>query len=67
MLANFKRRYLLGTYTVERMEKGWMFCPTGHEKGARSRPYSSIASVMLMVPRQLRKEVERRIAPYNVD
>ena len=69
MLANFKRRYLLGTYTVERMEKGWMFCPTGHEKekGAWSRPYSSIASVTLMLARQLRKEVERRDAPYNID
>lgn len=41
----------------------------GHEKdkAAWSRPYSSIASLTLMIARQLRKEVERRDAPYNFD
>ena len=69
MLQNIKRRYLLGVYTVERTAKGWQFCRSGHEreKGAWSRPYSSIASVTLMVARQLLKEVERRDAPYNID
>jgi hypothetical protein len=69
MLQNIKRRYLLGVYTVERTAKGWQFCRSGHEKekGAWSRPYSSITSVTLMVARQLRKEVERRDAPYNID
>lgn len=69
MLANVKRRYLIGQYSVERTPKGWQFCPAGREKekGAWSRPYSSIASVTLMVARQLRKEVERRDAPYNID
>lgn len=69
MLQNARRRYLLGVFTVERTSQGWQFCRSGQEKerGAWSRPYSSIASVTLMVARQLRREVERRDAPYNVD
>lgn len=69
MLQNFKRRYALAGFTVERTLKGWQFCKSGQEreKGAWSRPYSSIASVTLMVARQLRHEVERRDEPYNVD
>lgn len=69
MLQNFKRRYALTGFTVERTVTGWQFCKSGREKekGAWSRPYSSIASVTLMVARQLRKEVERRDAPYNID
>lgn len=68
-LPNSRRRYLLGTYTVERSAKGWIFCPTGREKekGAWSRPYSSIPSMTLMIARKLRKEVERRDAPFNID
>lgn len=69
MPQNSPRRYLLGTFRVERNPKGWVYCPMGHEKekGAWSRPYTSIASVTLMIARQLRKEVERRDAPYNLD
>lgn len=69
MLQNFKRRYALAGFTVERDPKGWRYCRSGHEKdrGAWSRPYSSISSVTLMVARQLRKEVERRDAPFNID
>ena len=69
MLANAKRRYMLGVFTVERTAKGWQFCRSGHEKerDAWSRPYSSISSVTLMVARQLKKEVERRDAPFNID
>ena len=69
MLQNVKRRYLLGVYTVEWTTKGWQFCRSGHEreKDAWSRPYSSIASVTLMVARQLQKEIARRDAPYNID
>jgi hypothetical protein len=69
MLQNFRRRYLLGAYVVERTPNGWAYCPSGREKekGAWSKPYSSIASVTLMVARQLRREVERRDAPYDVD
>lgn len=37
------------------------------ERLAWSRPYSSIASVTLVVTRELRKEVECRDTLYNVD
>jgi hypothetical protein len=69
MLQNFRRRYLLANYVVERTPAGWIFCLAGHEKekGAWSRPYSSVSSVTLMVARKLRKEIERRDAPYNID
>ena len=69
MLTNFKRRYALAGFTVERGAKGWQYCRSGREreKGAWSCPYSSIASVTLMVARELRREVERRDAPYNID
>ena len=69
MLQNFRRRYLLGVYTVERTAKGWQFCQSGREKekGAWSPHYSSITSVTLMIARNLRKEVERRDAPFNLD
>jgi len=68
MLQNVRRRYLLGVFTVERTAKGWV-CPSGREKDktAWSKPYSSIASLSLMIARQLRREVERRDEPYNVD
>lgn len=67
--SNFRRRYALAGFTIERRPKGWQYCRSGHEKekDAWSRPYSSIASVTLMVARELRKEAERRDAPYNVD
>lgn len=69
MLQNVGRRYMVGTYVVERRVKDWVFCPAGHEKdkGAWSRPYSSIASVTLMIARSLRQEVERRDGPFNMD
>lgn len=69
MLQNFRRRYALGVYTVERTAKGWQFCRSGHERerGAWSRPYSSMQSVMLMIARQLQREIARRDAPYDID
>lgn len=69
MLANAKRRYIVGQYTVERRPAGWVYCLTGHEReaGAWSRPYSSIKSVTLMVARQLQKELARRDELYNID
>ena len=68
MLSNFRRRFALAGFTVERTAKGWQFCRSGHEreKAAGSRAYSSIASVTLMVARQLHKEVERRDAPHDL-
>ena len=69
MLQNFRRRYLLGAYVVERTPKGWVYCLSGRDKdkSAWSRPYSSITSVTLVIARQLRREVERRDAPHLFD
>ena len=68
MLQNFRRRYLLGSYVVERTPRGWVYCLCGHEKekGAWSRPYASVTSVTLVIARQLRREVERRDAPHRL-
>ncbi len=68
MLQNFRRRYLVGAYVVERTSRGWVYCLSAHEKekGAWSKPYSSVASVTLMIARQLRREVERRDAPHDL-
>lgn len=67
--ANFKRRYALAGFTVERTIKGWQFCRSGHEKekDAWSKGYSSVSSVTLMIARKLRAEVERRDAPYSLE
>lgn len=67
MLANFKRTYALADFTVERRPKGWFFGRQTAPKTEYRGPYSSIASVTLMIARQLRKEVERRDKPYNMD
>lgn len=64
MTAPTPRRYVLGTYRVECTNRGWVYCPFGHEheKQAWSRPYSSLTSLTLMIARQLRREVARRDA-----
>src|SRR4051812_4530885 len=68
-LQNMRRVYMLDNFTVERRAKGWFFCRTSNdrEKSAWRGPYASNASVTLMIARQLRKEVERRDKPYNID
>ena len=64
MRRNVRRRYLLGSYVVEHTARGSVYCLSAHEKenGAWSRPYSSTASLALMIARQLRCELERRDA-----
>lgn len=63
-LTNRKRRDMLGVFTVEHTANGWLFCRQRYEKDREewSKPYRSIASLTLMVARQLRKEIERRDA-----
>lgn len=65
MLSNARRKYALADFTVEyRVGKGW-FYGRQYDKSAEFRgPYKSPASVTLMIARQLRKEIERRDAPY---
>lgn len=67
MLANTKRIYALADYSVERRPKGWFYGRQHQPKGEFKGPYSSIASAVLMIARQLRKEIERRDKPFNLD
>jgi hypothetical protein len=69
MLTNAKRVYRLADFTVERRPKGWFFTRTARfdEKPEWRGPYSSMASVSLMIARELKREIAKRDAPYNID
>ena len=56
MLDNRKRIYALASWTVKRRARGWYMRRTDHEEPWRG-PYSSEASVSLMIARYVRKEV----------
>ena len=68
MLTNAKRVYKLAEFTVERRPKGWFFTRTARfdDKPDWRGPYSSMASVTLMIARQLKKEMAKRDAPYQI-
>ena len=64
-MLNTKRVYALKEFTVELKARGWFFRRTygdGQEKG----PYSSIASVALMIARELIREIKRRDEPHQL-
>ena len=67
MLQNFRRIYALSDWTVERRAKGWFYGRYFEKRSEFKGPYKSVASVTLMVARQLRREVERRDRPYRLD
>ena len=67
MLPKDRRRYALADYTVECRRDGWYFGRQFHPPRGYFGPYASIASVTLMIAKQLRKEVERRDAPRIPD
>lgn len=67
MLANSKRLYTLGVFTVEHRAKGWFYWPLYGDKKAAKGPYSSMSSVTLMVARELKREIARRDAPYSME
>ena len=62
MPANGKRVYMLAEYTVEHKQDGWYFGRSARyeEKQERKGPYSSIASVTLVIARQLKREIAKR-------
>jgi hypothetical protein len=64
MLTNTTRIYALAQYTVELRAKGWVFWETYGEKSEAKGPYSSIASVSLMIARQLGREIKKRDAVH---
>lgn len=55
MLSNVKRTYALGDFTVEGPADKWFYWRTARygDKEERRGPYSSIASVTLMIAREL--------------
>jgi hypothetical protein len=64
MPSNGKRVYVLAEYTVEHRIDGWYFGRTSRysEKEERKGPYGSVASVTLVIARQLRREIAKRDA-----
>jgi hypothetical protein len=68
MLQNYRRRYMLGVFTVEyRVGRGWFYGGPFDKPADYKGPYSNPTSVSLMIARSLRKEVERRDEPHNID
>lgn len=63
--TNARRVYVLGTYTVERRQRGWYFWNTyNQDKKDAKGPYTTPTSVCLMVARALVREVNKRDAKY---
>jgi hypothetical protein len=60
MLANVRRVYALANFTVELRERGWFYWATYGEKNEAKGPYGSMASVTLMLARELKREITRR-------
>jgi hypothetical protein len=62
MLQNVKRTYALADYTVEGNGSKWYFWRTARygDKEQKRGPYSSLASVTLMIARQLKREIVKR-------
>ena len=55
-----RRKYALADYSVELRDKGWYFGRQYQLSGEYRGPYASIASVTLMIARQLQREIARR-------
>ena len=69
MQANAKRVYALAEYTVERRGTVWYFARAsrfGDRQGTRG-PYSSMASVTLMIARELKREIIKRDGPQGME
>ncbi len=56
-------KYALADYSVELRDKGWYFGRQFQLAGEYRGPYVSIASVTLMIARQMQRELERRHRP----
>ncbi len=69
MLTNAKRLYRLAEFTVGRRPKGWFFTKTARfdDKSEWRGPYSSMASVTLMIARELKKEIGKRDTPFCLE
>ena len=69
MLSNPRRVYRLADFTVECRPKGWFFTRTARfdDKEEWRGPYSSMASVTLMIARELKREMTKRDAPHSLE
>jgi hypothetical protein len=61
-MDNVKRIYALADFSVENRSGKWFYWRTARfgDKEERRGPYGSVASVTLMIARQLKKEVIKR-------
>jgi hypothetical protein len=50
----------LANFTVELRERGWFYWRTYGEKAEAKGPYTSMASVTLMIARELKREITKR-------
>ena len=68
MLDNVKRTYALADFTVENRSGKWFYWRTARfgDKEERRGPYGSIASVTLMIARQLKREIAKREEPHKL-
>jgi hypothetical protein len=69
MPSNGRRLYVLAEYTVEHRRDGWYFGRTSRygDKEERKGPYASIASVTLVIARQLKREIAKRDAAHTTE
>jgi hypothetical protein len=69
MLQNAKRTYALSMWTVEKRPAGWYFSKSAYhgDKHDWRGPYSSEASVTLMIARELLKEILKRHPPQSME
>jgi hypothetical protein len=69
MLQHTKQIYALSMWTVEKRSPGWYFSKSAYhgDKHNWRGPYSSEASVTLMIARELLKEIRGRTARNTME
>jgi hypothetical protein len=69
MLSSDRRVYMLAEYTVENRKDGWYFGCSARfgDREEMKGPYSSVASVTLVIARQLKQEITKRHAPRTAE
>lgn len=68
MLQNVKRTYALADYTVEGRADKWFFWKTAPygDREEKKGPYSSLASVTLMIARAMKRKVIKRDSVHKL-
>jgi hypothetical protein len=68
MLSNAKRTYALADFTVEGKAGKWFYWKTARycDREERHGPYSSLASVTLIIARHLKKEITKLDASHRL-